>query len=652
MVFVLDIGTRSIVGLLGTLQEDKIVIHHGVIEFHKKRVMYDGQIHDIEGVAEVVQKVKERLEAEAGFSLKEVALAAAGRALKTFPITIEKELDEYKEINRDFVNTIEIEGIQQAQKKLEETSEELVNYFCVGHTTVNYYLNDGIITNPIGHKGKKLSADILATFLPRIVVDSLHTVMNKVGLEVGYLTLEPIAAIEVAVPQNLRLLNIALVDIGAGTSDIAITKDGTVTAYGMTSTAGDEITEELVKSFLLDFDTAEILKCNLCREDHQSFTDIVGIPYEISTEEVLEKIQPAIQLVAREIADNILLQNGKSPSVVFLIGGGSQLPGLNRRIAEYLELPQERVVVRGIDMIQNLQWDTSTNISGPEGITPIGILAKAVKSKSTDFIEVKVNSKKIRLFKTENLKVSDALAVLNFNPRDLIPKKGDNIKITVNGQEKILFGDYGEPAKILVNNKEAHLDKHIENHDEVTIHPATVGKKASSQLQEIINMEECIYVNSEVIYRYQEVNINGKTASPQDILKEGDQLVYHPIKDIKDLCDFLSIDFQEHDIYIDGKKVKYDDGLDSGKQIIIDRKKLREKINQEKKTLDFIYNGEPLKISTDKESLIFVDIFNYIDFDRTVVKGKLILKHNGQDANYTDPLKEGDTISVYWEEFQ
>ncbi|SDK69385.1 cell division protein FtsA [Natronincola ferrireducens] len=652
MIFVLDIGTRSIVGLLGTLQGDTIVIHHAVTEFHKKRVIYDGQIHDIEGVIEIVEKVKTQLEEKIGFSLKEVALAAAGRALKTFETTIEKEIDEYKEIDRHLVNSVEIEGIQQAQKQLQIGDEETRNYFCVGHTPVNYYLNDGLITNPIGHRGKKLKIDILATFLPKIVVDSLYTVMEKVGLEVSYLTLEPIAAIEVAVPQNMRLLNIALVDIGAGTSDIAITKDGTVIAYEMTSTAGDEITEELARQLLLDFDSAEKLKCNLFKGGKQSFTDIIGISYEMDTEEILDKIQSSIELVGKEIADGIVMQNGKSPSVIFLIGGGSQIPSLTTFIADYLTLPKERVVVRDIKTISNLQWETEV-IQGPEGITPIGIMVKAIKNKSTDFIEVKINNKKVNLFKTENLKVSDALISIGFNPRDLIPKKGGGLEITLNGQDKYIYGEYGEPAKIFVNDKEGHLDTPIDNNDKITIELATVGKDAACQLQDVINFQETFLVNGEKINKFYDIKINGMEGRPQDFLKEKDKITYKTIDTVRDLCVFLNLSFQDHIIYIDGDKVSIDNKIPKKSEIIVDKRKDNPCKEQEEKTdktgIDIIYNGEPLTLPTTKDNLIFVDVFNYVDFDRTAVKGKLVLKHNNRVANYTDPLQEGDDIWVYWE---
>jgi len=68
-VFALDIGTRSVIGVLGKKANDKINIEHIVVEFHQKRVMYNGQIHDIDGVTEIVRKVKNALEEKAQCSL-------------------------------------------------------------------------------------------------------------------------------------------------------------------------------------------------------------------------------------------------------------------------------------------------------------------------------------------------------------------------------------------------------------------------------------------------------------------------------------------------------------------------------------------------------------------------------------------------------
>jgi cell division ATPase FtsA len=127
-----------------------------------------------------------------------------------------------------------------------------------------------------------MSANVLATFLPHTVVDSLYAVMDRVGLKVINLTLEPIAAINVSIPKDVRLLNLAMVDIGAGTSDIAITKDGTVTAYAMCSVAGDEITEKIAQHYLLDFHTAERVKIELQSNDVIEFEDIMGLILKLS----------------------------------------------------------------------------------------------------------------------------------------------------------------------------------------------------------------------------------------------------------------------------------------------------------------------------------------------------------------------------------
>ena len=102
-----------------------------------------------------------------------------------------------------------------------------------------------------GHKAKSIAVDLIATFLPDDVVDGLYKAVEFAGLHVANLTLEPIAAIQVAIPEKFRMLNMALVDVGAGTSDISITKEGTITAYGMIPVAGDSLTDILVQHLSL-----------------------------------------------------------------------------------------------------------------------------------------------------------------------------------------------------------------------------------------------------------------------------------------------------------------------------------------------------------------------------------------------------------------
>ncbi|RKD22493.1 cell division protein FtsA [Caminicella sporogenes DSM 14501] len=656
VVFSLDIGTRNVVGIVAKMEDDKYkVIDYEIME-HPERAMYDGQIHDIEKVSLVVDKVKTRLEERLSLKLQYVSIAAAGRALKTQKVFVQKEIDFTKEIDKAVIDSLEIEGIQLAQKKLEEVSnDEDTRYYCVGYTVMNYYLDGSVIGNLKGHRGREIGAEILATFLPHVVVDSLYTVVHKCGLEVVNMTLEPIAAINIAIPPKFRLLNLALVDIGAGTSDIAITKDGTIVSYAMVSTAGDEITECLSKTFLLDFDTAEKLKIQLNQKDEHTFCDIVGISYNLKTDEIVEKIEEAIRDLSKEISDKILEYNGKAPSAVFCIGGGSQIPKLTEYLAQDLGLPKERVVIKGTEVFENVEF-LKDSLCGPEYITPIGIGYTAVKDKEQDFLQVTVNGKSIRLFNSKELCISDALILIGYNARKLIPERGKSVTFYINGVKRTIYGEYGEAAKIYINDKLGNLDTKLKNMDRIVINPATPGKDAKVKIKDIIEGEEVI-LNGQNINLIKDIFVNGKEVDEDYEILDGDEVVIEKIDNISELMNICNIDLDKSEVFINDKLANKDEKLKKGMVINTKLKAVEsEEKGEASKTIlrddkDYItvtVNGEKVDIKKEKKDIIFVDIFNYIDFDIKVPKGILVLKLNGKKASYTDVLKDGDVVEIYW----
>ncbi len=574
VIFSLDIGTRTVIGLVGVCDEKGIFkIIASEIREHEERSMYDGQIHDINGVAKIVKEVKQSLESKIGKELDKVAIAAAGRALKTCRVRVDRDIDIGTEIDKTIIESLEMEAMQKAQELI-ETNKVIgeSKYYCVGYTVVNYYLDDNFIENLEGHRGSKIGVDLLATFLPHVVVDSLYTVMNRVNLEVINITLEPIAAINVAIKKNLRLLNLALVDIGAGTSDIAITKDGTIVAYAMTSIAGDEITEQIAKTYLLDYDAAEKLKINLNKETKHKFTDIVGIEHELTSEEILDSIIETIENLAKEIAKRILEYNDKSPSAVFLIGGGSNIPRLPELIANFLGLPKERVVIKDTSSIENVEG-IPEELNGPHAITPIGIAITAIQSKYKDFLEIIVNGKKVKLLNSKRVKVSDVLVLIGYNPRNLIPKRGDNFKCFINGKEKIIKGEIGEPAKIFVNRKPANLEYKLDNGDEIIIEAATKGKKVVPRLYDLVNVNKCVFLNGEKMNLIKKVIVNGKSVDNNVIINENDEIVYDEIKTLFELLVEHNINTEENEIFINGNKVSGDCELKNNDEISVEIKK-------------------------------------------------------------------------------
>ncbi len=629
LVFALDIGTRSVVGVVGIQEGGKFRIIATETVEHQSRAMMDGQIHDIDQVAAVVGKVKEKIEARLGFQLKRVAIAAAGRVLRTSQIRVDRDIEHGREIDHELVSSLEIEGIQRAQMILDEDlgTGDRTQFYCVGYTVINYYLNGYVISRLEGHKGKTIGADILATFLPHMVVDSLYTVMNRVGMEVSSLTLEPIAAINVTIPQDLRLLNLALVDIGAGTSDIALTRDGSVIAYAMAPTAGDEITERITQHYLVDFNTAEKIKLSLgLRGETVSFTDILKIKHKVKISEVIEVIKPAVELLADTISNKILEFNGKTPNAVFLIGGGSQVTGLAGMISERLGLPKDRVVVRSRDVIRDVKF-MDRKLSGPESVTPYGIAVTAQMQKGRDFLTVTVNGKKVKMFNSKKLSVADALILLGYNPGQLIGRTGKSISFTLNGEKKVIRGEYGKAAEIFINNTSANLETLLKYNDEITIVPAQDGRDAYIVLSNLLNANG-------VGDGYQVV-VNGRAEEKDYILKDSD-VVQYSIEETAAAKEQASA--ENVALPLEEPETDQDEAMEAEKAVV-----------REQDAVVVTVNGEKIKMKASKSQLIFVDVFNYIHFDLTRPQGAIVLRLNGQQAAFTDNIKSGDTIEIYWQ---
>ncbi len=701
LIFALDIGTRNVVGVVGIQKEVGYEIVAAEVIEHKHRAMLDGQIHDISLVTSVAAQVKKRLEDKLGIELKTVAIAAAGRVLKTSSVTVDREIQEGTEIDNRMINSLEMEGIQKAQLQLDEViaeSGKRTDFYCVGYSVINYYLNDLLISSLLGHKGYKIGAEILATFLPHIVIDSLYTVMNKIGLEVVSLTLEPIAAINVTIPKDLRLLNLALVDIGAGTSDIAITKSGSVVAYAMAPVAGDEITEIIAQHYLVDFNTAEKIKTSLTdKVDKITFLDILDNTNEISKEEVVDVIRPAVTSLAQTISDKILEYNKKPPNAVFLIGGGSQTIGLSELLSEFLGLPKERVAVRNKSIIKNVEY-AGDNLSGPEAITPIGIMVTAVANMGHDFFYVFVNGMKVKLFNSKKMTVADALILVGYNPKQLIGKSGKSIKFSLNGKEKIIKGGIGKPAEIFVNNKLVSLNSSIQPGDEIIINEAEPGMDAKPRVFDIINKNNdySVVLNNTKVNIKPEVYVNGKTTASDYEIEENDNIEFKTLTTISELANKYEIDLELFTLSVNGnlaerdyilknedvveckitksdkKTVKSDIKADSlevanngiNKEVskensISGNKTSNEQDNTIGKltsindnsgcSVPVIVNGNQVVLKSEKNSYIFVDIFNFIDFDLTKPKGAIITKLNGRPAGFTEPIKINDNIEIYWE---
>lgn len=522
-IFSLDIGTRSVIGIVAEHRDEDDKLHIIATDRleHQTRAMLDGQIHDVPQVAAIIEKVKKSLEAKTG-PLKTAAVAAAGRALYT--MTAEAEMEINGLISAEQQRNLDFAGVQAAQATLTEshTVDDPTRYYCVGYSTIRYILDDIPLKSLIGQRGKKAKAVVIATFLPRQVIDSMQSALHATNLEMRALTLEPIAAINVLIPPTMRHLNLVLVDIGAGTSDVAITKNGSVIAYGMVPFAGDEITEAISQRFLLDFNVAEAIKRRAADGEDVSFTDILGVEYNLTAKEVLEPVLPNIENLAAAIAKQIIDLNGDAPQAIMLVGGGSLTPHLAGLVAEALDMPANRVAVRQPDNVDGITGLPDA-LCSPDAVTPLGIL-KIASLNTLHFLSVYINEEEYSLFNFRELTIADALLNAGINMRKYNGRPGLGLMVSIGSEKKFFPGTLGTFAKILLGDEEADLDTVIHDGAHITIIPGKNGTTPSVRLSDLVNaaQEYTIYINGREKHISQHVTINGKEAASDQLLADGD----------------------------------------------------------------------------------------------------------------------------------
>lgn len=686
-VFGLDIGTRNVVGTVGYREDEHhfTVMAQCVME-HETRAMIDGQIHDIARVAKTIAKVKAQLEDQIKQPLTEVCIAAAGRVLKTVTVNVEYELSEERVITDEDVHTLDLLGIEKAQGILREKNDTKYKFYCVGYTIVKYYLNDEIFTSLVGHKAERIGEDIIVTFLPEDVVDGLYSAVGMAGLNVANMTLEPIAAINIAIPEAFRMLNIALVDIGAGTSDISVTKDGSIAAYGMISLAGDELTDLIVQNYLVDFKTAEKMKLASESGEPITYRDIMLIEHTIPSEEIWELTEPVVDKMTSEVAAKIKELNGdKSVSAAFIVGGGGKIHGYTQMLAEKLSIAKERVALRGEEVLQEVEFIQDDIKKDPLLVTPIGICL-TYYDKRNSFVMVRLNGERIKLYNNNRLTIVDAALQAGFLNEDLFPKRGKEIHYTINGVNKVIRGMAGESALISMNGKTVGMMAPLEPNSEIEMIPSTRGEDAScqvEQLEEFRGQEVHFIVNGKRIVCPKFVEVNGELEPGTYEIKDGDCIETRPFYTVAQVAEFMDVEVDtEREIRVNNLAVGMDalvydnfsiewttldflpEETASGEPDTAGEAAQEEKITEmrqepEKTASDSgtvrdmqIYVNEMPVTLKGKSEYVFVDIFDFYEFDLSGGKGRrIITKLNGENAQFTAVLREGDRIHLAWEEF-
>jgi cell division protein FtsA len=706
-IFALDIGTRKVMGIVSSRHEDFLeIIDVETIE-HPTRAMFDGQIHSIDEVARTVNKIKNRLETRLNKKLQKVGVAVAGRNLLTYKIKVAREFSIAEEVTQALVRDLELEAVD---KIVFDAGKDLSEFYCVGYSPICYELDGNRITNAVGHRAKMITTEVIVTFLPRMVLDSIFAVLKKVGLCAINITLEPISAINAIIPLEMRNLNIILVDIGAGTSDLALAKDGVVFAYGMVAEAGDEITDFISENLLADFSTAETIKRSLDKEKEIEYEDIWSRRRRIDVETLKTLLSPAVKKLSASIAKTGLDLNGGIPQAVVCVGGGSLTPNLIEELALSFGLPLYKVGIRLPSVMKSLK-DKTGKLNGPEAVTPIGIALMTEKAQGLRFIDVEVAGKKVTMLDFQQKKdVMGALTLSGIiNGKKLYPRPGLALTVKVNQELKIIKGTLGVPAKITLNAKAIDsLSDKIEDGDKLEFTEAIDGRDAQARVSDLVKIKPTqVILNGEALEIMPSVTINGQELFSDNYVCDRDIIEVLPltVKDVLRSKDIKLENLSERQILVNinavpkiltqrnftlllnsktselSTEVKADDAVEFSSETptfyrisdVVDMPSGFQKmhINVDDKDIEvvldtvqvfmnghqvnpgeFLIDGADIRVYHVKERKILLsEIFKYIEVDPQKVLGKRIrILVDDNPAGFTTPLVEGSKVRILFED--
>lgn len=375
----LDIGTTKIVAMVGVKNEfDKVEVL-GVGKSESIGV-HRGVVNNITQTIQSIIKAVEEAKVASGSEIEEVVVGIAGQHIRSLQHSdyITRDSPE-KVINENDIERL----IQQVYKLVMLPGEEII------HVLPQEYKVDGQaeIKEPIGMYGGRLEANF------HVVVGQVSSIRNigrcikSSGLKMANITLEPLASSNAVLSIDEKEAGVALIDIGGGTTDLAIFKDGIIRHTAVIPFGGNVITEDIKEGCSIIEKQAELLKIKFgsAWPGENKDTEIVSIPglrgrdpKEIS----LKTLSKIINARVVEIIEQVFLeiknyghseQKNKLIAGIVLTGGGSQLKHL-KQLVEYITGMDTRIGYPG----EHLAGDSNKNTS-PMFSTAVGLLMNALE---------------------------------------------------------------------------------------------------------------------------------------------------------------------------------------------------------------------------------------------------------------------------------
>ncbi len=385
----LDIGTTKIVAIIGKENE------YGKIEIlgigkSKSLGVHRGVVNNITQTIKSIQQAVEEAESTSGLKIGNVVVGIAGQHIRSL------QHSDYitRADSEEVIGDIDLDKlVNQVHKLIMLPGEEII------HVLPQEYKVDGQaeIKQPIGMYGGRLEANFHVVVGQVTSIKNVGRCIKSAGLGLGNITLEPLASSDAVLSQEEKEAGVALIDIGGGTTDLAIFKDGIIRHTAVIPFGGGIITEDIKEGCSIIEKQAELLKMKFGsawpgENKENEIVSIQGLrgrePKEISLKNLSKIIHARVVEIIEQVYVEIKNyghdeQKKKLIAGIVLTGGGSQLKHL-KQLVEYITGMDTRIGYPN----EHLAGDSDAEIASPLYATAVGLLMNAVKNQSKMQAEV------------------------------------------------------------------------------------------------------------------------------------------------------------------------------------------------------------------------------------------------------------------------
>jgi cell division protein FtsA len=389
----LDIGTTKIVAMIGKKNE------YGKLEIlgvgkSKSLGVHRGVVNNITQTIQSIQQAVSEAENDSGYKINDVVVGIAGQHIRSI-----QHSDYISRPNsEEVIGDADIDSlIGQVHKLAMLPGEEII------HVLPQEFKIDGQaeIKEPIGMYGGRLESSFHVVVGQAASIRNLGRCVKSAGLELSGLTLEPLASADAVLSQEEKEAGVALIDIGGGTTDLAIFKDGIIRHTAVVPFGGNVITEDIKEGCSIIEKQAELLKTRFgsAWPGENRDNEIVSIPglrgrepKEISLKNLSKIIHARVVEIIEQVYAEIKLYGHEDPKKkliagIVLTGGGAQLQHI-KQLVEYITGMDTRIGYPN----EHLAGDSNEELSSPLYATAVGLVMNSIRNNTksaTPFVEMK-----------------------------------------------------------------------------------------------------------------------------------------------------------------------------------------------------------------------------------------------------------------------